>query len=257
MHLVRGRPHRGLAGIIGEYADFAERTSGPRETRELPGPGVVVIIDLDAGWSVEGTRFSSFAGGLYGRPVRVRHEGSSRGVQFNVEPPATRALLGVPAGEFAHRTVALDDILGVEAAAIAERLDDAADAGARFEILDEVLMRMLARARPTRPDVERAWRLLRSSGGQMRIEALAAGVGCSRRHLAKRFTEDVGVPPKLAARLIRFETARRELGTLPLARLATEHGFADQAHLAREFRALGGASPTVFPFVQDTSASSA
>ena len=59
------------------------------------------------------------------------------------------------------------------------------------------------------------------------------------------------MPPKTAARLIRFEAARARLGTVPLARLAAEHGFADQAHLAREFRALGGAPPTAFPSVQD------
>ena len=63
--------------------------------------------------------------------------------------------------------------------------------------------------------------------------------------------------PKVAARLVRFEAARRRLGTVPLARLAAEHGFADQAHLAREFRALGGAPPTAFPFLQDADAAAA
>ncbi len=75
MYLIRGRPHRALSGAVGGYADFAERTDGPRETGEAPGRGVVVIVDLDDGWTVEGERFGSFAGGLYARPVRVRHEG--------------------------------------------------------------------------------------------------------------------------------------------------------------------------------------
>jgi AraC-like DNA-binding protein len=253
MRLVLGQPHPALAGFVGGYADFAERTAGPRETGEVPGRCLVVIVDLDAGWTVEGERFGSFAGGLYARPVRVRHEGSSRGVQFDLEPPAAHALLGVPAGELAHRTVALEDLLGAEAARIAERLHGASDARERFAILDEVLMRKLAQSSSTKlqPDTERAWALLRASGGRAPIEALAAKLGCSRRHLAKRFAEDVGLSPKTAARLIRFEAARRRLGTVPLARLAAEHGFADQAHLAREFRALGGAPPTAFPFVQD------
>jgi Helix-turn-helix domain len=145
--LVRGRPHPALAGVVAEYADFAERTGSPRETGEVPGRGVVVIVDLDAGGTVEGERFGSFAGGLYACAVRVRHEG--------------------------------------------------------------------------------------------------------RRHLAARFERDVGVSPKQAARLIRFEAARRRLGAVPLARLAAEHGYADQAHLAREFRALAGTPPTAFPILQD------
>lgn len=258
MLLARGRPHPALAGVAGRYADFAERTSGPRETGELPGRCLVMIVDLDEGWTVEGERFGSFVGGLYARPVRVRHEGSTRGVQLDLEPPAARALLGVPAGELAERTVALEDLLGAEAARIAERLHAAPDARARFAILDQFLRHRLDGVRAAaRPDTERAWALLRASGGRASIGALAAALGCSRRHLAKRFAEDVGVSPKVAARLIRFEAARARLGKVALARLAAEHGFADQAHLAREFRALGGGAPTAFPFVQDDAATPA
>ncbi len=251
MEVIRGVPHAGLRGIVAGYADFAERTVAPQETSEAPGRGVVVIVDLDAGWRVEGERFGSFAGGLYARPVRVRHEGSTRGVQFDLEPPAVRALLGVPAGALAHRTVALDDLLGADAARLAERLHAAPDASARFALLDELLLRRVSRAPAPRPDVDRAWALMRASGGRIRIGALARELGCSRRHLSNRFAIDIGVSPKVAARLIRFESARARLGSVPLARLAAEHGFADQAHLAREFRALGGAPPTAFPSVQD------
>ncbi|HYZ70846.1 MAG TPA: helix-turn-helix domain-containing protein [Thermoleophilaceae bacterium] len=258
MRITRGSPHPTLAGVVSGYADFAQRTSGPTETGEVPGRSIVVIVDLDAGWTVEGERFGSFAGGLYARPVRVRHEGSASGVQFDLEPPAARALLGVPAGELGERTVSLEDLLGSEAALLAERLHGAADAGARFEALDDALRRRLDRARlDARPDVARAWALLRASGGRMRVDALAEALGCSRRHLAKRFAEEVGASPKFAARLIRFEAARARLGSVPLARLAAEHGYSDQAHLAREFSALGGAPPTEFPSVQDDAAAAA
>ncbi|MBV9337963.1 MAG: helix-turn-helix domain-containing protein [Solirubrobacterales bacterium] len=260
MHrIVRGRPHPALAGLVKGYADFAERADAPRETGEIPGRCVVVIVDLDTGWTVEGQRFGSFAGGLYARPVRVRHEGSSAGVQIDLEPPAVRALLGVPAGELAHRTVGLGALLGDEAERIAERLHGASSTAARFKLLDEVLQRRLASFSITgrHPDTERAWAILRQSGGRLRIEQLAETLGCSRRHLAKRFAQDVGAPPKLAARLIRFEAAQAALGTMPLARLAAEHGYADQPHLAREFGAFAGAPPTLFPFLQDAGATPA
>jgi AraC-like DNA-binding protein len=211
-----------------------------------------VIVDLDAGWTVEGERFRSFAGGLYARPVRVRHEGSAAGVQFDLEPVAARDLLGVPAGELASRTVGLEQLLGRRAEQVAERLHAAAGAGERFAILDEVLRAALDAAAPAcRPDTRRAWALLERSGGRMRVGELAAQVGCSRRHLVNRFREDVGAPPKVAARLIRFERARRRLGREPLARVAAACGYADQAHLTREFSELAGVPPTAFPFLQD------
>jgi AraC-like DNA-binding protein len=258
MQLVLGRPHPALRGAVCRYADFAQRTGAPQETAEAATAGLVVIVDLDDGWSVEGERFGSFAGGMYARPVRVRHEGSCRGVQFDVEPVAARALLGVPAGELRERTVGLEDLLGAEARRLAERLHEAPDAAARFRLLDGALRHALERAGPpAAPDVDRAWALLRACAGRMRVDELAAAVGCSRRHLAKRFAAEVGVSPKAAARLIRFEAVRHRLGDAPLARLAAEHGFADQAHLAREFAALAGRPPSQFPFVQDDAAAAA
>jgi len=252
VHLVRGRPHPQLAGLVAGYADFAQRSGRPEETSEAASSSIVVIVDLDAGWTVEGERFGSFAGGVYPRPVRVRHEGSAAGVQIDLEPPAARALLGVPAGELANCTVGLGDLLGARAERLAERLHGATGPGQRFAILDQELRRALTVAPGAcRPDTLRAWALIRASGGQIRVHELASALGCSRRHLVNRFAEDVGAPPKVAARLVRFEAVRRRLGSAPLARLAADGGFADQAHLSREFAALAGAPPTAFPFVQD------
>jgi AraC-like DNA-binding protein len=253
MRLVRRLPHPGLRGVVGDYADFEQRADGPVETAEAAGAGLVLIVDLDRGWAVEGERFGSFVGGIYMRPVRVRHEGSAGGIQINLEPPALRRLTGVPAGELWERTVGLEDLFGRKAALLAEQLYGLSDPAARFAALDRALLEQLAAAPAhPRPDVERAWQLLRATGGQMPIEELAQHLGCSRRHLARRFAEDVGASPKQAARLIRFEAARARVRSgAPLARIAPECGYADQAHMAREFREFAGAPPTAVPFVQD------
>lgn len=238
---------------MGGYADFSSSAAGPVETREAATAKIVIIVDLDDGWTIEGERFRSFAGGLYPRPVRVRHEGSAAGVQIDVEPVAARVLLGMPAGELANRTVGLDALLGRRAGEVAERLHGAAGPAERFALLDTELRRALAGARHAcRPDVLRAWTLLERSGGRIRIGELADQLGCSRRHLVNRFAEDIGAPPKLAARIVRFEHARRRIGSTSLARLAADCGYADQAHLAREFSEFAGVPPSSFPFVQDT-----
>src|SRR3954447_3325822 len=236
MRLVRCLPHPGLRGLIGDYADFEQRADGPVETGEAATAGIVLIVDLDQGWSVEGDRFGSFVGGVYLRPVRVRHEGSARGVQVNLEPAAVRRLTGVPAGELWERTVRLENLFGREAVLIAEQLYELPDSRARFAALDrEFLRRAAAAPAHPHPDVEFAWQLLRASGGRLPIEELARRLGCSRRHLARRFAEEVGASPKQAARLIRFERARRRMRAgSPLARIAADCGYADQAHMARE-----------------------
>lgn len=84
------------------------------------------------------------------------------------------------------------------------------------------------------------------TGGAVLIAVLVRELGCSRRHLAARFGEDVGMTPKAYARLLRFERAVERLrgGDAALGRIAADCGYADQAHFSRELRAFAGATPT-------------
>ena len=85
----------------------------------------------------------------------------------------------------------------------------------RFAILDEILLRRLgdeARAdRDAGPEVGFAWRQLLQAGGTARISDLAAETGWSGRHLTSRFRAEIGLTPKAAARVVRFDRARRLL----------------------------------------------
>ncbi len=95
----------------------------------------------------------------------------------------------------------------------------------------------------------RAWRALLATGGQATVPDLAAETGWSERHLRSQFRAEIGLTPKAAARVIRFDRARRRLqarghGPARLADLAADCGYYDQAHLDREFRALAGCPPT-------------
>jgi len=114
-----------------------------------------------------------------------------------------------------------------------------------------------------RPEVAFAWRRLRASHGAVSVADLAAETGYSARHLNGLFRAEVGLAPKAAGRVFRFDHAKRLLAAacpaLPLADLAAECGYYDQAHLAREFRDLAGCPPTQwlaeeFRFVQGTPA---
>ena len=72
-------------------------------------------------------------------------------------------------------------------------------------------------------------------------------LGRSRRHLAARFREQVGLPPKTVARIMRFNRAISTLrGEAALAEVAFECGYYDLAHLTRDFREFAGTSPAAF-----------
>jgi AraC-like DNA-binding protein len=83
------------------------------------------------------------------------------------------------------------------------------------------------------------------------VRDLAAETGWSDRHLRARFRAEIGLAPKAAARVIRFDRVKRVLHwrevageALCLADLAVGCGYFDQAHLDREFAMLAGCSPT-------------
>src|SRR5258706_444936 len=88
---------------------------------------------------------------------------------------------------------------------------------------------------------------IESCDGGLDIGSLARELGCSHKHLISLFRDQVGIPPKLLARLVRFErvmhAARAEVAP-GWAELALVHGYCDQAHLAREVKQLTGLTPT-------------
>ncbi len=82
----------------------------------------------------------------------------------------------------------------------------------------------------------------------MQIGALAGELGWSRKRLGVRFRQEVGVPPKTVARMLRFERAAALVGrgNCDWALIAFECGYYDQSHLVNEFRAIAGRTPTEF-----------
>jgi uncharacterized glyoxalase superfamily protein PhnB/AraC-like DNA-binding protein len=95
------------------------------------------------------------------------------------------------------------------------------------------------------PELAWAWRTMQNAGGAVRIADLAREAGCSHRHLIGRFREQVGATPKTAARVLRYTRAARLLdrGGLRQAEVATACGYADQAHMIREYARLPAQLP--------------
>jgi AraC-like DNA-binding protein len=247
-----------LRGLV-SYRGYDVRDLAPGRHRGLPSPYLTLVVTFGPALELERPdggrdRFAACVGGLHEVPERIVHDGRQSGVHLTVHPLAARALFGLPAAELATVNVEAADVLGTAGRELTARIADTEDAGwdVRFAALDDVLLRLLHRGSAVSgaaDEVRHAWRVLtaREPAG---VGALARDVGWSGDHLGRRFRAEFGVGPKVAARMARFDRARREVarragdGTLALADVAATHGYADQAHLAREFRSLAGCSPT-------------
>jgi AraC-like DNA-binding protein len=139
----------------------------------------------------------------------------------------------------------IGDVLGHEGRLLHERLAEIPDWTARFDLVEAFLMRR-AQHHPSR-EIGHAYRGMAHAAGQVRVADLARDIGWSRKHLADRFRAEIGLAPKVVARIMRFEHAcrlARAAGPGGWALIAAEAGYADQAHLVREFRALAGERPS-------------
>ncbi|WP_216211552.1 helix-turn-helix domain-containing protein [Amycolatopsis aidingensis] len=246
--LVRGAPHPDLRAQVRRYLGYAEHTSFTRR-REVPTVLVPLIINLGPPLRVGGQAYRlGFLAGLSDSAGIVESGGEQACIQVDFTPLGARLLLDRPLRELTNRAADIQEAFGYAGQELVERLHAEPDWDNRFRLLDTFLGRRLASAAGVPPDLAWAWRRLARTAGALPVAALAAELGCSRKHLTARFTEHLGLPPKTLARILRFHGVVGELnrlsGPVRLAELAARHGYYDQAHLSREFRALAGLSPS-------------
>ena len=234
---------------------WAQTRGAPPHLREVPFPGVPLILNLGASWQIEDAgvdrskrRLQSFVAGLSTAPAIVQGADAWACVELRLTPLGAHRLLGVPMSELANQTVELEQVLP-QTRELGERLREARRWSERFDLVDSFLTRRLADSRPTHPGIEWSWHHLYNTRGRAPIGGIAEALGWSHRRLIARFREQIGLTPKLLARVIRFDravTAIRASRVRGLAEIAFECGYSDQAHLNREFRELAGTSPTTF-----------
>lgn len=118
----------------------------------------------------------------------------------------------------------------------------------RAGILDQHLGEIFRDARQPDPRVVTAVRRIRESHGACALEKVAEELGTTPRTLQRWFAEEVGISPKLLARITRFQRVFSAWRSDPksLARVAAECGYFDQSHLVRDFRDFAGTAPAGF-----------
>lgn len=248
-------PASHLRDAVRDYCDYAEHTDRPILRRELPQAQVVVIINfgepfriLDRRDASHSRTVSSFAAGVHEQHTVVRSSGTARCLQLNFTPTGAARFLRLPLGELTNQVVDLADLLPPEDRHLPERLQAAGTPARRFALLDGWIGKRLHEGVTPSGPLLRAFERLREHHGQYPIGSLAAELGWSRRHLATRFREALGLPPKAMARLLRFERAVALLEHEPAAGwadLAARAGYFDQSHFSLDCRAFADCTPTL------------
>ncbi|WP_329000318.1 helix-turn-helix domain-containing protein [Kribbella sp. NBC_00709] len=232
-----------LPGV--SMAGFRHRVPAFVEIAMVAHPAVTLIVDLseddgivyDAHGRTE--TGSAFIGLL---PHDVRAAGRlGECLQVRLSPVvAARAFGASP--QLTGTVASFADVWGRGAGRFEDRLRATASWDERFAIVVDVLGRRLNAS--VDAEVAHSWQRTFASGGRVRVDGLASEVGWSRKRLWARFRSQLGITPKRAAQLVRFDHAAHLLASgRSVATVAAESGYVDQSHLHREVTAFAGATP--------------
>ena len=240
------RPATRLPGVT--MAGFRQRIPGDVGIAMVAHPSVTLFLDLsETGGIIRETggtrRCGSFVAGLLPGGLRTGgREGEC--LQIRLSPVVAAALLDVST-ELTGTVATLEEVWGRDAARVEERLRAASTWDDRFALATDLLTRRIATRPRVEPEVVQAWRRTLDGRGQVRVEGLAEEVGWSRKRLWSRFGAQLGLTPKRAGRLVRFDHAAHLLAAgHTAAAVAARSGYADQSHLHREARAIAGLTPS-------------
>ena len=188
----------------------------------------------------------AFLAGTLTRPWMVKSGPSALTVGLRFRPAGFTALFGGSLAATADREVPLADLLGTVAQReLIARLARARSAARRLDAAAAWLLEH------TKPDAvptpsDRAVALIVKTGGRAKIDDIARRVACTRRQLERSFARDLGIAPKIYARIVRLSYVLARVDEVERGSavdLALECGYFDQAHLLRDFRLMAGRTP--------------
>jgi AraC-like DNA-binding protein len=200
----------------------------------------------------------AFVAGVHLQPALSQSNGAQRGVHVFLPLTTLRRLLGLPMHLLLDRVVPLDALLGVAARQLGADLVEARSREERIALLDAALITRVAQTRPLGAIDHHALTLV-SQRPDLDLRTVADRVGWSRKHLADRIRDNVGIGPRSFRRVLRFHRVTSAVSAAPdpdwagpdwagpdWAGLAHDIGYCDQSHLIREFREFAGITPSMF-----------
>lgn len=245
---ARSEPDPILARLVHSYHGFRMPRIPERSRLEIPSGAVTLLIGfgepirispVESAAVLERTSFL-----VAGRTAASvgRHHGRIHGLEVTLSHTGAYRIFGMPMSHLTAGFPSVAELWGREGELLVEELEGLPTWERRFARIDAHLRRRAADS-PVLP----AWqvtRALRLVGAGWALRDVQREVGWSARHLRSRFLEQVGMPPKAVARVLRLQTAlRARLAGRGWAQAAALARFHDQAHLSHEVKAMTGLTP--------------
>jgi AraC-like DNA-binding protein len=179
--------------------------------------------------------------------IDTAQQDSVIGVHF--KPGGAFPFFKMPASELHNLHVSLEDLWGREAGLLRQRLLESQTPGKKFQVLEECLLARAFRPLQRHRAVDCALGLFRNIHTAPAMADLADQLGMSSRRFIQLFSHEVGLTPKLFARVRRFQQVLQQIrkgAEFSWADMAARCGYYDQAHFIHDFKEFSGINPTTY-----------
>jgi len=212
------------------------RGRDPYPQHVLTHPSVHVVVERDR---------SEVVGVVTGRFTRVL-EGRGRAFGIKFRPAGFHPFLGSPVAALTNRMLAISDVFGPDGGTYARRIESLEDESQMADAAEAFVRSRLPAPDPVVAAINGVVARIMQDREITRVAHVVDRSGMTERRLQRLFAEYVGVNPKWVIRRYRLHEAAERLaagGEVDLAALAVELGYFDQAHFAKDFRAIVGRPP--------------
>ena len=249
------RPSHCLEPFIRFYAQRDIRIVGTTVIHPVPArPAPMIVFDFQEPTSVlyysqkavVKSPLAVVVGPQTYRRLEMQLQGSLDTFVVALQPDGIYRLFSVPTLELKDRDFEAQSVLGRSIRHLTERLGNSRSFAERVRMVEEFLLpRALVCGRIDY--VSAVAQGIIVSAGRASISTLAARSGLSLRQFERKFTQQIGMRPKLFARIARFEAALEYKATFSAkswTSVAQTFGYYDQMHMIHDFADFTGGTPS-------------
>ena len=195
--------------------------------------------------TTENVRAVALVGARTSRSAELILGGAVDAFTIVFQPGAFLTLFRLPAAELTNGDFDGREVLGRRIGELHERLGGVSSFEDRMAVANGWLSTIRPAHESVSAMVRTALAVIRASG-TIRVNDLAGRTGLGLRQFERRFQHEIGISPKLYARIIRFEAALQRRALAPATSwtdIAHSLGYFDQMHMVHDFTRLCGDSP--------------
>jgi len=189
-----------------------------------------------------------FSGLLTSLKGSIHFKGYVQLLVIHFKPTGFYRLFGLPPSDLTDCLGDADDLISKETLELYEQLHEAKSVVEMFQLTESFLLATLNKSRIKALGLEKATNFMVSQPETYSVEELAYHSNMSLKTFERKFIKQVGLSPKLFARIRRFnlaldlKTYQPELNWLDIC---YRTGYYDPLHMVKDFKKFAGLSPSI------------